>query len=156
MDYLDVNIAALESILDEQNVLTPRQVQVKAEKTLRFAVRKLIRKENDAVELGDLYYSLESTLGADVSVIIAYDFLENAGTDRLGAFLRLFSVKWVKQRIVEYLQTHREDEKFTAAVIIDPYYTDINELPPLCICIEFDRKWKPDVSSLTLMDLSGF
>lgn len=153
-DYLDINITALESILEERNTLTPDQIQRKAEMMLRKAVRNLISEEDDAEELGSLYHSLQSELGADACVFTTHTFRKKVNPYRLGAFLRLFSVKQVKQRIVEYLQPHREDEKFTATAVIDPYYTDINELPPLCIEIDWVRE--SNASSLTLKDLFGF
>ena len=153
-DYLDINITALESILEERNTLTPDQIQRKAEMMLRKAVRNLISEEDDAEELGSLYHSLQSELGADACVFTTHTFRKKVNPYRLGAFLRLFSVKQVKQRIVECLQPHREDEKFTATAVIDPYYTDINELPPLCIEIDWVRE--SDASSLTLKDLFGF
>ena len=154
MNYLDINIAALEAILNGQNTLPPYQVQRKAEKVLQLAVKRLIRREDDNEELYNLYVSLQSSLGADSVISATRTFCQNAILYRFGAFLRLFSVEEVKKKIVEYIYAHQNGTRGTAPIIIDPYYAEINELPPLCVVVQ----WKQEHTSfsLTLKELSGF
>ena len=153
-NYLDINIAALEAILDERNTLTPVQVQKNAEIMLRMAVRMLIREEDDAEELNSLYFSFRSALGANTVIFTTGTFRQKAVLYRLGAFLRLFSVEEVKKKIVECLQAHQDEKTGTATTVIDPYYTDINELSPICIELYWEQKL--DAFSLTLKDIYGF
>lgn len=157
MNYLDINIAALKAILDDRKLLTPDQVQRKAEMMLRMAVRMLIREEDDAEECDRLYCLLKSALGKNAVIFITGTFRQKAVLFRLGAFLRLFSVEEVKKKFeeyVEYIYASQENSNGTGSVIIAPYYTGINELAPLRIVIY----WKKESNSvlLTLKDLTGF
>lgn len=151
-NYLDINIAALEAILDEGATLTPDQVQRKAEMMLRMAVRMLIREEDDAEELCNLYFSLRAALGA--VVFTTETFRQKAILFRFGAFLRLFSVEEVKQKIVEHVNACQEEKRGTASIIIDPYYAEINEFPPHCVELDWEREH--NIFSLTLKNLTGF
>lgn len=156
-NYLDINIAALEAILDDRNSLTPDQVQRKAEMMLRMAVRMLIRKEDDAEECDSLYFLLQSALGRNTVIFTTGTFRQKAVLYRLGAFLRLFNVEEVKKKFeeyVEYIYASQENSNGTGSVVIDPYYTGINELAPLCIEIYWEKE--SDSVWLTLKDLTGF
>lgn len=156
-NYLDINIAALEAILDNRNILSPDQVQRKAEMMLRMAVRMLIRKEDDAEECDSLYFLLQSALGRNTVIFSTGTFRQKAVLYRLGAFLRLFSVEEVKKKFeeyVEYIYASQENSNGTGSVVIDPYYTGINELAPLCIEIYWEKE--SDSVWLTLKDLTGF
>ena len=55
---------------------------------------------------------------------------------------------------MEYIYASQENSNRTGSVVIDPYYTGINELAPLCIEIYWEKE--SDSVWLTLKDLTGF
>ncbi len=146
--YLDINIATLEAILFEMGTLPPAVIQRRAEQVLNYAVRYLIRKENNFYELSCLLQILTQALGS--APFVTPLFLEQAEAQRLGLFCRLFSAKLVAEKILESI--HNWDRSGFKWIVIDPYYTEIYEFKPISLLIS----WDSNSDRLVLQALNGY
>lgn len=123
--YLDINIAALEALLNEYEDLSIPAIQERSEVLMHYTVRTLIREENDETELKNLAYTLLTQYG--IMVLTTGHFRRMSALRRFGAYCRLFSVTQISHII--FVKIAQWDRQGLLEININPLDTGVNERP---------------------------